>query len=207
MVDQKYLLVNIISFSNSFTATETRHSRAKTPTDEMPFRSTVLIHKKRNSQGTDRKSGIKRLKMLYKDEICKFNFKIMYNEYGYIFSITHNGGNHIHNSHRIPHDPSNIPVSTQFLDEEEEETVQYVVGSACNKATGRNYMFCRWGKFVSSMKVAYLNCKENKSISEEHDIDFMLADFQKSFTALYNNPKDDFLVILTSWVMSMMMER
>ncbi len=85
-------------------------SSAKIPTDEMPYRSTTLINDWRNSQEKDIKSGIKRVKISYKDEICKFGFIIMWDEYGYFVSLKYNGGNHIHNSHLKPHDPSNIAI-------------------------------------------------------------------------------------------------
>ncbi len=137
-----------------------KDSRAKTPTDEMPFRKTT-INDRRNSQGKDRKTGIKRVEMMYKDAICKFNFKLMWDEYGYFVSLKYNGGNPIHISHPKPHDPFYIPIPTQLLDKGEEETVQQVVDSACNKADGRNYMFYRFWKFARSMNVAYLDCKEN----------------------------------------------
>lgn len=95
----------------------------------------------------------------------------MWDEYGCCICLKYNGGNHIQHSHSKPHDPSTIPIPTQFLEEEKEETVQQVVDSACDKAAGRNYMFCRFGKFSSSMKVTCLHHKENKSKSKEDDND------------------------------------
>lgn len=96
-----------------------------------------------------------------------------------------------------PHDPSTIPIPTHLLDEEEEETVQHVVDSSCNKAVSRKYMFCRFGKFITSMKVAYLNYKHTKCESKDDDIDSMLANFKKSneiqFTSLSDIPKKEFL--------------
>ncbi len=42
-------------------------------------------------------------------------------------------------------------------------------------------MFKRFGKFISSMKVAYLNCKnDQEEIEGGDDIDSMLANFEKS---------------------------
>ncbi len=58
--------------------------------------------------------------------------------------------------------------------------LSFNVDSVCNKAAGRNDMLSRFGKFVSSVKVSYLNCMENKSNSKEDDIYPMLADFEKS---------------------------
>ncbi len=74
---------------------------------------------------------------------------------------------HLHNGHQQPHDPTSIPIPPRLLDEEEEETIKHGVESACNNAAGRNYMFKEMGKFISSMKVAYLNCKQNESDSKK----------------------------------------
>ncbi len=72
-----------------------------------------------------------------------------------------------------------------------------MVDSACNKADGRNYEFCRFGKFVGYTKIAYLNCKENKFNSKEDVINSMLAEFEKSnmiqSITLSNVTKDDVL--------------
>ncbi len=54
-------------------------------------------------------------------------------------------------------------------------------------------MFHRFGKFVGAKKVAYLDCKENKSNGTEDDIDSISADFEKEneipFTILSYIPK------------------
>ncbi len=104
---------------------------------------------------------------------------------------------HLHNGHQQPHDPTSIPIPPRLLDEEEEETIKHGVESACNNAAGRNYMFKQMGKFISSMKVAYLNCMETKSNSKEDDIDSMFSNFEKSneihCTTLSDVPTNAFL--------------
>ncbi len=87
-------------------------------------------------------------------------------------------GNPILSNNPKPYDPSTIPIPTRLLDEGEKETVQHMVDSSCTKAAGRNCIFCRFGKFITSMKVAYLNSKHNKCESKDDDIDFMLANFE-----------------------------
>ena len=123
----------------------------------MPHQSTTLINDRRNSRGLEGKKGVKRVKMTHKNEICKFGFSIMWDEYGYFVTLIRKSGHHFHNGHPKHHDPSLIPIPSRLLDEEEEETVNYVVESACNKAARQNYMFKQMGKFISSMKIAYLN--------------------------------------------------
>ncbi len=82
------------------------------------------------------------------------------------------------------------------MDEEEEETVHHVVESACNEAAGRNYMFKRFSKFISSMKVAYLHCKNNEFGNSDDDIDTVLINFESSndirFTTLSDVPRQEF---------------
>lgn len=174
-----------------------RDSKAKQPTEKMPHRSTTLINDRRNSRGLEGKKGVKRVKMTHKNEICKFGFSIMWDEYGYFVTLIRKSGHQLHNGHPKHHDPSLIPIPSRLLDEEEEETVNYVVESACNKAAGRNYMFKRMGKFISSMKIAYLNEKNKESNTKEDDIESMLTDFEKSdeirFTTLSDVPSDEFL--------------
>ncbi len=141
--------------------------------------------------------------MARKSEKCKFNFSVYWDEHGYFVNLCDKGGNNIHNSHPKHHNPSNIPILTRLLNEDEEETVNHVVESACNKAAGRNYMFKRFGKFISSMKVAYLNQKNNQDDDVGgDDIDSMLANFEKSdeirFTTLSDIPRSELLIALTS---------
>ncbi len=68
-------------------------------------------------------------------------FSVFWDEQGYYVNLRNKGRNNTHNSHPNHHDPSNIPIPTRLLDVDEEETVNHVVESACNKAAGRNYMF------------------------------------------------------------------
>ncbi len=84
------------------------------------------------------------------------------------------------------------------MNDDEEETVYHVLESACDKTAGRNYIFKRFGMFISLMKVAYLNCKINQNDDGGgDDIDSMLANFEKSnkidFTTLSDVPQSEFL--------------
>ncbi len=124
----------------------------------MPFRSTTLTHDRKNSHGKKGKRGVKRVEITRKSEICKFNFFVFWDEHGYYINLRNKGGNNTHNGHPKHHDPSNIPIPTRLLNGDEEETIDHVVELACNNAAGRNYMFKRFRKLISSMKVAYLNC-------------------------------------------------
>ncbi len=134
--------------------------------------------------------------MTNKVEICKFNFSVYWDLYGYFINLKNNSGNGVHNEHPKLHDTSNILIPTRLLDDKEEETVYHVVDSACNKAAGRNYMFRRFGKFISSMKVAYLHCKNNELGNPDDDIHSMLINFENSneirFTTLSDVPKQEF---------------
>ncbi len=185
------------TFKCSYCYRNRRESFAKGPTSEMPFRLTSLTHDRKNSRDKAGKRGVKRVKMTRKSEICKFNFSVFWDLHGYYVNLHNKGGNNIHNGHPKHHDPLNVPIPTRLLDADEEETVNHVVESACNKAAGRNYMFKRFGKFISSMKVAYLNRKSNgDNDTAGNDIASMLDNFHKSdeicFTTLSDVPKLDF---------------
>ncbi len=45
-------------------------------------------------------------------------------------------------------------IAMRVLDDNNDNTVQHGVECECNKAVGRNYMFHRYGKYISPMKVA-----------------------------------------------------
>ncbi len=100
---------------------------------------------------------------------------------------------YVHPKH---HDMSNIPIPTWLLDDEEKETVHYIIDSPCNKAAGRNYMFKRFGKFISPMKVVYLHCKNDVLGNPDDDINSMLINLKKSnesrFTTLSDMPRQEF---------------
>ncbi len=103
-----------------------RDSCAKQPSLEMPLRATTLIHDKKQS-GERRQERSKKIKMTSKIEICKFNFSISWNQHVYFINLHKNAGNNIHNGHPKHHNPSNIPILTRLLNEEEEETIHHVV--------------------------------------------------------------------------------
>ncbi len=82
-------------FKCSYCYYKRRGSSAKQATEGMPFQSTQHSSMIKNGLGIDGKKGVKRDKMTDKVEICKFNFSIYWDYYGYFINLKNNSGNSI----------------------------------------------------------------------------------------------------------------
>jgi hypothetical protein len=70
--------------------------------------------------------------------------------------------------------------------------------STCNKAAGRNYIFKKFGRFVDSLKMAYINCKSNKMLPLDDDIQSLFQNFQDSEKVAYTTLCDILINVITS---------
>ena len=79
--------------------------------------------------------------------------------------LTKKCGNPYHHSRPKVFDPMSIPFSTHLLTSQQREETMHVVNATCSKASGRNFMKGKVGKFISTNKIIYIS---NKS-SGKHD--------------------------------------
>ena len=175
-----------------------RKSKAMPITDDNPFRSTSLVHDRKNSRGRNGIKLSKRVKTPMQKVVCKMKFTIKWDEYGFYVELDRASGCHIHNDHPKPLDISAIPYPSRLLTQEQIEDTCQVVAATSNKATGRNFAFNKYGHFISTMKIAYMQDKLNHvdgATSKEDDICRMLQNFKDSddikFTTLSDIPVQD----------------
>ena len=115
---------------------------------------------------------------------------------GYYVELAKKCGNPYHHSHPKEFDPMSIPFPTRLITSQQREETMCVVNATCSKASGRNFMKGKMGKFISTNKIIYISNKSSgKHDSVKDDIEQMIDDFEssdeKTFVALSDVPMKD----------------
>ena len=129
---------------------------------------------------------------------CKFGFIIKCDRYGYFVTLQYNGGNPTHTGHPRCLNPSLTPYPKRLMTEEMIRAAKQAMDAQSSKAAGRNFIFGQFGKYIGTMKIAYLSSRnDDGSRKKEDDISRMLETFQSSdevrFTTLSDMPVQDYL--------------
>jgi hypothetical protein len=114
---------------------------------------------------------------------CPFQFNVSWDQSGYFVILRNCSGQPLHKHHAQMFDPKNIPLPTKLLTEHQVESISNIVDSTCTMANGRNYMFTKFHKFMSQVKLSFM--RRNKYTDGPHidtatDISRMLANFENS---------------------------
>ena len=110
-----------------------------------------------------------------------YMFNVSWDNSGYVVCLSRHSGKPYHNEHPQIFDPQNIPMSTKHLSEHHIKSISNVVDSTCNKSAGRNFMFTKFRKCVSSVKLSFLQrnlLSEGPKINAVDDITRMLSNFE-----------------------------
>ena len=88
-----------------------------------------------------------------------------------------------------------VAMPTRLMTDEMKSDARHAMNAQSSKAAGRNYLFGKFGKYINSIKIAYLaSTKKDRNIG---DIAKMLETFEASdeirFTCLSDIPVDDFV--------------
>jgi hypothetical protein len=151
-------------------------------TDENQYRNTSLLNNRRN----DRKQGQhcpKHIKMVDRGGgcTCKVQFIIKWDLHGFYINLQQKGGNPYHASHPKVLDPCSIPLPTRLLTSDKIEDTLHFVKSTSNNGSAQNYLHGKFGKFVNTIKIAYLHREESGHLlSMKDDIDHMMENFELS---------------------------
>ena len=175
----------------------TRPSRAMELNNENVYRESSLINNRKNN----RKDGIhgpKRIKTVDQSQCtCKFQFLMKWDFLnGFYVELAKKCGNPYHHLHPKVFDPMSIPFPTRLLTSQQREETMHVVNATCSKASGRNFMKGKMGKFINTIKIIYMSNKSSgKHDSAKDDIELMIDDFESSdeisFIALSDVPMKD----------------
>ena len=85
------------------------------------------------------------------------------------------------------------PCTHRHLTEHQIESISNVVDSTCNKAAGRNFMFTKFARFVSHVKLSFLyrnSSSQGPKINQADDIQRMLSNFETSRDIKYASLTD-----------------
>ena len=161
--------------------------------DPANHRRTSLVADHANSR-RDGKSLPRRRSVRSRDGTCKFGFSVKWDAHGFYITLKYSCGNSEHTQHAQIAEPQLIPMPSALMTKEEKESTCHVAKSS-STSSGRNYVFSRYGKFLSRLKVAYLLSKGQSKSSATDDIARMLDNFEKSddikFTTISDVPTSE----------------
>ena len=167
-------------------------------TDEIAYRCSTLINDRANNRRNGQKLP-KRIKVVDKSGLsCKFGFTVKWVLDGYFYiELRQRSGCSLHSSHARFIDPQTVPVPTRLLTSDQIENIAHVVNATSNNATGRNLLHTKFGKFINSMKAAYLCRKHNGELSSARDditvmLDNLVKSNEISFVSLADVPVADY---------------
>ena len=129
------------------------------------------------------------------EETCNFGFVIKFDMFGYYIHVDCSSGQHMHNGHPKPMTSELVAMPMQLMTDEMKSDAQHAMNAQSRKAAGSIYLFGKFGKYINSIKIAYLT--STKKDRNSCDIAKMLETFQASdeisFTCLSDIPVDDFI--------------
>lgn len=178
-----------------------RNSTAMAVTDDNPFRETSLVNDRQNNRKGG-KTGPKKMRTSKPTNngvganplLCNFSATIKWDEFAFFVELERNAGNPMHEHHPRIVDSSAMPFPTRLLTQEQIEDTRDVVRATSNRAVGRNFLKGRLGRFVDSVKIAYLGLREDKTDTAD-DITNMIDNFITSeeiaFTCISDVPISD----------------
>jgi len=164
-------------------------------TKSMQYRETSIIKNRKNNR-PDGQTGPKRRKVVGSTAKCPFSFTVKWDHRGFYVELKQNAGDPYHKFHPQILKPTSMSFPTRLLTEEQLDDTKEVVSATCNKGVGRNFIRRKFGRFINSIKIAYLSSKSDnsKSNATKGDIVRMLDDFEHSdeisFTTLSDVPID-----------------
>ena len=167
-------------------------SRPRSTVDFDPglYRSTTLVANFKNSR-KDGLSMARRRNVRESFGRCPFSFTVTWDAHGFYVLLKKCAGNPQHCHHFKVTDPASAPMSTRLLSNAEKINTRNVSMAACT-ASGRNYVFSKFKRFISKAKVAYLASSDDKCKQTSDDIARMLANFESSseikFTTISDVP-------------------
>ena len=128
-------------------------------------------------------------------QTCKFGFYIKWDEYGYYINLNRCSGQPMHIGHPRPISQHLISLPTRLMSEEMKHDARHAMDALSSKAAGRNFIFGKFGKYVNTIKIAYLASSQKGN--GKCDIASMLETFQASdeirFTCLSDIPVGEFV--------------
>ena len=163
-----------------------RESKAMEVTASNQYRQNTLINNRSNNR-PDGKSGPKRVKTTNKNRGgCNFGFTIKWDVHGFYVELERNSGYPVHCNHPRVAESSLLPFPTRYLTSDDIESTKSVVEATSNKAAGRNFLTRGIGRFINSIKIAYLTDKYGDHASDkEDDISKMIGNFEQSNEIAY----------------------
>ena len=205
----------------------TYNTRAMDVTADNPYRDTSLVWNRKNNRrdgiyGPKRKKTSKRsrdeceaLANIFMDveggievggrdtqkktKCCPHTFAVKWDTFAFYVELERRSGNEEHIGHPQIKAKGLAPYPTRLLSQDEVDDTKHVIEATTNKAAGRNFIKTKFGKFVSSIKLAYLKKRDDidkGNNTAPDDISRMLDDFEKSdevaFTAISDVPVTDF---------------
>ena len=111
---------------------------------------------------------------------CPFKFNISWDKSGYFVVLPGRSGDPCHKHHPQHFDPTNVPLSTKLLTENQVESVNNIIKSTWNTSNGSNFLFSEFRQYISHVKLSFLHRNHSSvgpKIDAADDITRMLSNF------------------------------
>ena len=181
-----------------------RAGKGIAPTAANPYRKTSLVNNHKNNR-TGGKGGpgmprrIKTSNTSSKEKPnCHWRAALKWDEFSFFIELERRSGNPMHEGHPRILEPGAMPFPVRYLTDDQIDDARQVVTSTSNKATGRNFAFGKWGRFINSVKMAYIanrDRRQEEGDTVKDDITRMIDDLEQSdeiaFTSLSDVPVED----------------
>jgi hypothetical protein len=142
---------------------------------------------------------------LTKDRMCSFAFSVKWDLFGFYVTVpTIRSGCPNHDNHPKS-DLSKLTLPMQLIPEREKEILQSMADACIGSAFGRNYVFSKLGKFITSAQITHFTSEPSFPLAdglEKSDTDSLLDFFEKtediSYQTLWDVPLESGKTALVS---------
>jgi hypothetical protein len=151
--------------------------------DNHQFRKVSLVHNRKNNRKLGKGGPGAPIQNSHhgNSSTCKFGFVIKCDQHGYYVNLERRAGEATHSGHPCPINPKLLSHPTRLMSKEEKRDARHAMDAQSSKAAGRNFIFGKFGKYISNIKIAYLSsASEDANLQGKCDIASMLETFKAS---------------------------
>ncbi|KAL7546986.1 LOW QUALITY PROTEIN: hypothetical protein ACHAWF_010308 [Thalassiosira exigua] len=135
-------------WSRMFRCSFRRQSREKTKSLDTTYWGTALV----NNRKLNRRDG----KNMPENQGAPFGqnlrFTIKLDKTGFYVDLGFSQGHGFHNGHPVAYAP--LAISTRHMPHGMKRGANHVMMATCNKSSGRNYLFTKFGRFINRAKIS-----------------------------------------------------
>jgi hypothetical protein len=125
---------------------------------------------------------------LVKDDVCCFSFRVEWDSFGFFVNTNRTAGNPMHSNHVLD-GLNQLTLPLNLLPQQEKDILRHMTDAAIGSAVGRNYVFSKLGRFITTAQLAYFTSEPTIALVDglgPSDTDDMLTFFEQSKEISYH---------------------